>query len=67
MISHSCSETKFGHIAALTQQILAQASGRSSGPKEVDGKLPLIVFWHGGCLVAGTKDWTPKWLINGQS
>lgn len=59
------SETKFGHVAALTKRILAQASGRSSEPDE--GKLPLLIFWHGGCLVAGTKDWTPKWLLNGRS
>lgn len=59
----ACSETKFGQVAALTKQILAQASGKTTGPQEVDGRLPALVFWHGGGLVAANKEsWLPGWL-----
>lgn len=57
--------TKFGVVAALSRQIMQQASGKAFSNDTPDHSLPVLVFWHGGGMVGGNREaWLPHWLFS---
>lgn len=42
---------------------MEQASGKQSS--STDSSLPVLVFFHGGGMVGGSKDgWLPQWMFS---
>ena len=57
---------QFGLVAGLSRAIMRSASGKPSKGDE-DHSLPLLVFFHGGGLLAGSREpdaWFPHWLLS---